>query len=778
MPDRPPLTCQEAQDHFSAYLDRELTSPEKVLLELHLRECSACCREADRMAALGCELAVLGVDERKREQGVQDVLGKLAQVSRRHSGISRTRALVFPGAVWIAAGVLLGVTVSLALALLGPSRKTPERPPREAAEARSVGPLRAEPDKDLRKPAEEMPRQPPAPLAPERLDRSEAQPSAEARRAEEARRTAPEEPSPVEVVKKTPEGEPEKPRVVAPRHETRVAVARLAEVAGEVYVVSGTDRRRAKGGEDLAAGQGVETVGPSSSASMKFADSTWIQLREDTKIRELASGNGGRIFVAQGTLAGRVSGEETAVWATPHGEVATLEASLRVVVDLAGTGSTRLEVDQGKARMTRSQDPMSVDVTAGHFAVAAVGVPLVAKRIPAAAQGAKIDPKRVDAAIDRGVKFLQKTDDSPPCPGYTFHSDELLLLTFLSAGVPASDAKFQRLFKKMLESPLDRTYNVALQAMVLEKLHRVQYQKRIWECAQFLVDTQCANGQWYYPLAGETAGPTAGAPEVVPIPARAKAKPKGVVDFDAPLPDSGPRPQVYLRVKKTRDGPPVGDNSDSQYAALGLRACHDAGILIPEETVRRAIKWWRECAYPDESKGAPVATGGAAGPSIGWGYYMRGVKDGDRPQSSITVGAVGSLAIYDYILGQDRRKNELLRAGIVWIANHFSVSENFGEEPVQPKHFALYYYLYGLERAGVLSGTEYFGRHPWYTEGARAILDAQRPDGSWSVSHYDTLCPSRGAEPVWDTCFAILFLKRATRPFPDVASVDRIQPNK
>jgi len=39
-------------------------------------------------------------------------------------------------------------------------------------------------------------------------------------------------------------------------------------------------------------------------------------------------------------------------------------------------------------------------------------------------------------------------------------------------------------------------------------------------------------------------------------------------------------------------------------------------------------------------------------------------------------------------------------------------------------------------------------------------------DGSWGFkSDIDS--------PVWDTCFAILFLRRATRPLNDVASVDR-----
>jgi hypothetical protein len=40
----------------------------------------------------------------------------------------------------------------------------------------------------------------------------------------------------------------------------------------------------------------------------------------------------------------------------------------------------------------------------------------------------------------------------------------------------------------------------------------------------------------------------------------------------------------------------------------------------------------------------------------------------------------------------------------------------------------------------------------------------QAADGSWT---------SKGADhSIWDTCFAILFLRRATRPLTDVASMD------
>ena len=64
-------------------------------------------------------------------------------------------------------------------------------------------------------------------------------------------------------------------------------------------------------------------------------------------------------------------------------------------------------------------------------------------------------------------------------------------------------------------------------------------------------------------------------------------------------------------------------------------------------------------------------------------------------------------------------------------------------------------------------GTDRFGAHDWYAEGAAWLLETQRPDGSWLTAN------AKGGQGVWDTCFAILFLRRATRPLIDVASEDR-----
>src|SRR6185436_3275079 len=208
----------------------------------------------------------------------------------------------------------------------------------------------------------------------------------------------------------------------------------------------------------------------------------------------------------------------------------------------------------------------------------------------------------------------------------------------VDAGLRDSDPDFQKLFKKMLDGPLEKTYKVALQAMILEELDRVKYQERIAQCAQFLVDNQCANGQWSYgnptPFAADVK-----VPESKSVATPAPATPGSTRDFGAAGEKQKPKVTQKVPVKKQKDGPPAGDNSNTQYAALGLRACHDSGIVIPDAVLVLAVKWWRESQQGEVDKdGKAVATGGFSEKPEGWNYKDKTSQPDKAPYASMTAG--------------------------------------------------------------------------------------------------------------------------------------------
>jgi hypothetical protein len=323
----------------------------------------------------------------------------------------------------------------------------------------------------------------------------------------------------------------------------------------------------------------------------------------------------------------------------------------------------------------------------------------------------------VKAAVAKAVDYLRKAKLPSATHQTPAPSDELVLWAFVNAGVPQDDALFAKLLKDVLAAKLQRTYSVSLQAMVLERLDSAKYRGRIADCAQFLVDNQCINGQWSYGTA------------------TVSARPGGVV-------------------KKTRDGPLSGNNSCSQFAAMALRACVDAGIAIPEETWDRSGRAWRECKRPE------------ADGRVGWCYTRD--ESPHRPYGSMTAGGVMSLVISHKMAGSDWRKDATAEAALKWVQYHFTVTENFGPvEELMAKEMIsdtpnqsteLYYWLWAVERMATVCGLEKFGDRDWYQEGVHEMLATQRADGSW----YSGV---KRCQPVWDTCYAILFLTRSTRSF-------------
>ena len=190
------------------------------------------------------------------------------------------------------------------------------------------------------------------------------------------------------------------------------------------------------------------------------------------------------------------------------------------------------------------------------------------------------------------------------------------------------------------------------------------------------------------------------------------------------------------------------DNSNSQYAVLGLNSAAEAGVRIEPIVWQRARRYWEDAQCRD---------GGFA--------YKSGMPLGGT--GSMSCAGISSLIISGSKLirtherlvdreilhcGEDSPDLYLLR-GLDWLAVNFDVRNNINSGLMWK-----YYYLYGLERVGRLSGLRYFGRHDWYREGAQELVSLQDPiSGYWRGVGQE-------ADPVLATSFALLFLAKGRSP--------------
>lgn len=214
------------------------------------------------------------------------------------------------------------------------------------------------------------------------------------------------------------------------------------------------------------------------------------------------------------------------------------------------------------------------------------------------------------------------------------------------------------------------------------------------------------------------------------------------------------------------------DFSNTQYALLGLRAAARAGATVSRSTWESALTLYikqQEESGPEVPRFVPSRAGTTAARVIdrarGWDYGR-----GGAPYGSMTAGGVASVVICRTELGsncdraQANQAERAVRDGIAWLGRHFSTMHNPGPG-VGSGWATVYYYLYGVERAGVLANVDWMGESDWYGEGARSLLLAQNPAGWWGrITPTSTLRGNAAADSVLSTCCALLFLKRATLP--------------
>jgi hypothetical protein len=332
---------------------------------------------------------------------------------------------------------------------------------------------------------------------------------------------------------------------------------------------------------------------------------------------------------------------------------------------------------------------------------------------------AAVTKEDVERSIRDGVRFLkskQRADGSWLGPDAndldsrgSVGTTSLVTLALLTAGESADSPTIQKALGHLRNfgpKAIDHVYSISLQTMVFAAAKPKEDLIRIAANVSWLEDAQLKPG-------------------------------------DPPWPGSW----SY----RSAGGGRVGDNSNSQYALLALNAAAEVNVPVKQETWTRARQYWKSQQHRDGS----------------WAYHP--TDGGDKSSGSMTCAGISSMIITGTKLFQGQeivRENGVDRCGeggsdpdlkraIDWMAQHFKVGQNpsfgFGSQ-------WKYYYLYGLERAGRLSGIRYFGSHDWYREGAEELIhDQDKLQGYWAGSSIENI-------PEVATSFALLFLAKGRAP--------------
>jgi hypothetical protein len=348
-----------------------------------------------------------------------------------------------------------------------------------------------------------------------------------------------------------------------------------------------------------------------------------------------------------------------------------------------------------------SNPPLGIGVLGLAFLAGAVLLPTTTR--------GDVTSEDVERAIREGVNFLknrQRPDGSWPDMGAPTGMTSLGTLSLLTAGESPTSPNIVKALEFLHHfgpTDLNSTYAISLQTMVYAAAEPERDRVRI-----------VANVKWLE---------------------RAQLKPADRRRWQ------GAGTWTYNDQKGQ-----IGDNSNTQYALLGLNAASEAGVSIDPQV------WALSRAYFEATQN----------PDGGWGYHP-----GQRSSTgSMTCAGLSSLIItgarrfrnQEYLEGRTIHNcgtggfDPAVAKGINWLGTHFQVAQNIGQGP-NWKH----YYLYGLERAGRLCGVRFFGQSDWYRLGAEELVRTQdKVLGLWRGSGQEN--------ELIATSFALLFLAKGRAP--------------
>jgi hypothetical protein len=388
------------------------------------------------------------------------------------------------------------------------------------------------------------------------------------------------------------------------------------------------------------------------------------------------------------------------------------------------------------------------------------------------------DQEKVNKAIDQGVAFLKKTQQASgtwPTSNKKREADHLGNfavgftalpgLTLLECGVKKDDpviqkaAAFVRTHEQQHKILL--TYDISLAILFLDQLGDPKDKDLIQKLALRLVAGQTITGGWTYYCPDLTEEESKALYSLLQKNQGVSTSPLDLehVEENKLTLDEGK--EVPARVKKlavwrrdTVDNPrnrgaKESDNSNTQFAVLALWAAkkHDMPL---QRTLALMVKRFR--------KGQDAGEGS-------WGYLVNGRETviGVKHPTMTCAGLLG-LAVGQGLTNEAKGKaaksesgrnpateDESIKKGLSVVARHVGEPH----KPWEKVPLIDLYFIWSVERVAVIYNLPKINGRDWYGWGAEMLVANQTAKGSWENGQYPHQTPTI------NTCFALLFLKRA-----------------
>ena len=152
----------------------------------------------------------------------------------------------------------------------------------------------------------------------------------------------------------------------------------VVSAQGEVRLEGPSGEHLLAPGESWLRDEKLRTAGPNSAATVNFRDGSQLDFSANVVAYNEPSKDARRMRLEHGTVQAALKKQPRQrpfVFMTPEAEAIVVGTTLRLIV---GGHSTRLEVTEGTVRFRRRHDGAEIAVNAGHYAVVAPNVPLVA----------------------------------------------------------------------------------------------------------------------------------------------------------------------------------------------------------------------------------------------------------------------------------------------------------------------------------------------------------------------------------------------------------------